>query len=141
MVGAGHDTLTVGVCSRSGRGSDLHAEGEAHGEVEAVLAGHPVLLLDTGDQGHLPPLLIHIPPLLYHLSYPFNNLPFFSLERLPSTHLFNPSILFQERLKLQLLEEDDAHEQKAEHNIAKVAEDVIEVTDMTEGLPGTKGMS
>ena len=61
---------------------------------------------------------------------PINNLP---------TYLFNSSILFQERLKLQLLEEDDAHEEKAKHDVAKVAEDMVEVTDMAEGLPGTQG--
>ena len=40
-----------------------------------------------------------------------------------------------ELLVFQFLKEDNAHEEEAEHTVAEVAEDVIEVSDQTQRLP------
>ena len=38
-------------------------------------------------------------------------------------------VLLEKRLKLEFLEENDAHEEQAKDAISKVAEHVVEVTD------------
>lgn len=52
------------------------------------------------------------------------------------TNLLDPFVVLQERLKLELLEEDDAHEEEAEDAVAKVAEHVVEVADKPQRFPG-----
>ena len=54
------------------------------------------------------------------------------------TNLLDPFVVLQERLKLELLEEDDAHEEEAEDAVAKVAEHVVEVPDKAQRFPGQK---
>ena len=44
-------------------------------------------------------------------------------------------VVFEELLVLHLLEENDAHEEEAEDTVAEVAEDVVEVSDETQGFP------
>ena len=53
-------------------------------------------------------------------------------------HLLDSFVLLEKRLKLELLEEDDAHEEQSKDTIAKVAEHVVEVTDEAQRLPGQK---
>ena len=45
-------------------------------------------------------------------------------------------VLLQERLKLELLEENDAHEEQSKDAIPKVAEHVVEVTDKAQRFSG-----
>ena len=45
-------------------------------------------------------------------------------------------VLLEKRLKLELLEENDAHEEQAKDAISKVAEHVVEVTDKPQRFPG-----
>ena len=53
-------------------------------------------------------------------------------------HLVDPFVLLEKRLKLELLEENDAHEEQSKDAIAKVAEHVVEVTDKAQRFPGQK---
>ena len=46
--------------------------------------------------------------------------------------------MLEKRLKLELLEENDAHEKKSKDTVAKVAEHVVEVPDKAQRLPGQK---
>ena len=46
--------------------------------------------------------------------------------------------MLEKRLKLELLEENDAHEEEPKDAVAKVAEHVVEVTDEAQRLPGQK---
>ena len=50
----------------------------------------------------------------------------------------DPFVLLQKRLKLELLEENDAHEEESKDAVAKVAEHVVEVPDKAQRLPGQK---
>ena len=51
-------------------------------------------------------------------------------------YLLDSFVLLEKRLKLELLEEDDAHEEEAEDAVAKVAEHVVEVADEPQRFPG-----
>ena len=53
-------------------------------------------------------------------------------------YLLYPFVLLQKRLKLELLEENDAHEEEPKDAIAKVAEHMVEVTDEAQRFPGQK---
>ena len=53
-------------------------------------------------------------------------------------YLLDPFVLLQKRLKLELLKENDAHEEQSKDAIAKVAEHVVEVTDKAQRFPGQK---
>ena len=46
----------------------------------------------------------------------------------------NIGIFCQERFIFQFLEKDDAHEEKSKDTIAKVTEDMVEVSDMAQRL-------
>ena len=50
----------------------------------------------------------------------------------------DPFVLLEKRLKLELLEENDAHEEESKDAVAKVAEHVVEVPDKAQRLPGQK---
>ena len=50
----------------------------------------------------------------------------------------DPFVLLKKRLKLELLEENDAHEEESKDAVAKVAEHVVEVPDKAQRLPGQK---
>ena len=54
------------------------------------------------------------------------------------TNLLDPFVLLQKRLKLELLEENDAHEEQSKDAIAKVAEHVVEVAHKAQRFPEQK---
>ena len=47
----------------------------------------------------------------------------------------DPFVLLQKRLKLELLEEYNAHEEQSKDAVAKVAEHMVEVTDKAQRFP------
>ena len=49
--------------------------------------------------------------------------------------LVNTSVLHQEGTVLELLEQDDAHEEKTKHTVAEVTEHVVEVPDKPQRFP------
>ena len=54
------------------------------------------------------------------------------------TNLLDPFVVLQERLKLELLEEDNAHEEQSKDAVAKVAENVVEVAHKAQRFPEQK---
>ena len=54
------------------------------------------------------------------------------------TNLLDPFVLLEKRLKLELLEEDNAHEEQSKDAVAKVAENVVEVAHKAQRFPEQK---
>ena len=53
-------------------------------------------------------------------------------------YLLDPFVLLKKRLKLELLEEDNAHEEQSKDAVAKVAEHMVEVANKTQRFPEPK---
>ena len=96
----------------------LHAQSKTHSKIEPILARDAIFFL------------------VENLIYMNINERIFSL--LVLFYLLDPFVLLQKRLKLELLEENDAHEEEPKDAIAKVAEHVVEVTDEAQRFPGQK---
>ena len=96
----------------------LHAQSKTHSKIESILARNAIFFL------------------VENLVYMNINEPIFSL--LVLFYLLDPFVLLQKRLKLELLEENDAHEEEPKDAIAKVTEHVVEVTDEAQRFPGQK---